>query len=110
MMPILMRAAAQTSTQPPSRDDRPERWRRPKPAPLAERLVRVSLWTWLAVLLLREGADDVRQLRLRARRTAGAWWTDVEHRSHRDARRSQIGLVASRIGRGPSRPVHGDRR
>jgi len=58
----------------------------------------MALWAVLIVLLLREGADDVRTLRLRARRIAGAWWADVERRSRRDARRSQIGLVAGRIG------------
>ena len=90
MIPILVRTAAGKAEEP-----EPERRR---PGPLADRLARASLWALLVVLLTREGADDLRMLRLRARRIAGAWWADVERRSRRDVRRSQIGLVASRIG------------
>jgi hypothetical protein len=98
MVPTLVRAAHTPARRAASDEQRRRSW-----DPLADRLARTALWAVLVVLLLREGADDVRTLRLRARRIAAAWWADVERRSRRDVRRSQIGLVAGRIGTRPNR-------
>ena len=104
MIPILLRAE-HLATRPAAGTETEQD--RGSPGPLADRLARASLWALLVLLLLREGADDVRTLRKRAQRIANAWWADVERRSRRDVRHSQISLVARRIG---TRPDRSDRR
>ena len=66
----------------------------------AKRWVRVLLWAGLTLLLAAELLDDLRWARGRLAQVAGSWWSRLEHRERRQARRSQIAAVARRIDRG----------
>jgi hypothetical protein len=72
-------------------------------AAAVKRWVRKLLWAGVVLLLMAELIDDLKISQRRLAHVASSWWARLERRERRHARRSEIAVLASRLGKPRSR-------
>jgi hypothetical protein len=70
-----------------------------QPSPRVKRWVQAVLWAGVVLLLVAELIDDVKISHRRITHVASSWWARLERRERRHTRRSEIAVLASRLGR-----------
>lgn len=70
-----------------------------KPSAAIIRVATMSLGVRVALVLLVEGTDAIRRLRLRSSRQLASRWAGIERRQRTEARRAVLGDLAARAVR-----------
>lgn len=76
-----------------------------KPSAAIMRVATMSLGVRVALVLLVEGTDAIRRLRLWSSPQLASRWAGIKRRQRTEARRAVLGEVAARVLRSTGRPA-----